>query len=607
MPVENKTNFMMKNFIFLSPKLRLISALIGALSIAVMSVGAADKSMDEMWDSTKVGASMGGDKAALFANGNYGMFIHWGLYSNLAGKWDGKTYYGIGEWIMNPRVAGIPPEEYMKQAGSFNPSEFDARAIAQLAKDAGMKWIIITSKHHEGFAMFESEHPFNVVDATPFGRDPMKELADACREFDLGFGFYYSHNQDWTSPGGNGGPKTNADGSAASFDQYFREKCFPQVKEICTNYGPLNYIWFDTPGDMPKHFVEELSAYVREVQPNAMLCSRIGHGLGDYISNGDMQVPARNMDGLWETCDTTNDSWSYAWYDENWKGTGEILRRVISTVARGGTYLLNVGPDGSGRVPAEAAKYLRRSGEWIKRYPQVVYAAGSSPWGRALPWGDVTTQGEMLNVVVYDWPQDGRLFLPGLKTKIKSAAILAADGEQPITWAEHGTWTELRVPLAPADHPASVIKVTLAGAPVVDQTHGVHPNTDAVLLAEFAAVQGAIEKDIRWMEKFGEWKHVHQVSDWSENGAVVWDVDVLEAGDYHVELRYKGEGRLTWRVETDEGDRLQNNQNSSHVYSNYTMGQLNFKTAGKRTLSVSLVDGDPAKSSLAALRIYRVR
>ncbi|MDA7916763.1 alpha-L-fucosidase [bacterium] len=586
---------------------RTISALLGALGIAVMSAVAADKSMDKMWGSTEVGASMmGDDKAALFDNGNYGMFIHWGLYSNLAGKWDGKTYYGIGEWIMNPRVAGIPPKEYMKQAGSFNPADFDARAIAQLAVDAGMKWIIITSKHHEGFAMFDSEHPFNVVDATPFGRDPMKELADACKEFDLGFGFYYSHNQDWTSPGGNGGPKTNADGSEASFEQYFREKCFPQVKEICTNYGPLNYIWFDTPGNMPKHFVEELSAYVREVQPNAMLCSRIGHGLGDYISNGDMQVPPRNMDGLWETCDTTNDSWSYAWYDENWKGTGEILARVVSTVARGGTYLLNVGPDGNGSVPAEAAKFLRRSGEWIKRYPQVVYAAGSSPWGRALPWGDVTTQGETMNLVVYDWPQDGRLFLPGLQTKIESAAILTADGEQPIKWAKRGTWTELQVPLTPADHPASVIKVTLAGAPVVDQTHGVHPNTDAQLLVEFAAVEGATKEDIRWMEKFGEWKHVNQVSDWDEDGSVVWDVDVLEAGDYQVELRYKGEGRLTWRVDSDEGDMLQNNQNSSHVYSNYTMGQLHFKAPGKHSLSVSLVDGDPAKSSLAALRIYRV-
>ena len=562
--------------------------------------------MDKMWGDVSVQGLVGEEKSALFAQGNYGMFIHWGLYSNLAGKWDGKTYYGIGEWIMNPRMAGIPVDEYQKLAGEFNPTEFDARAIAQLAKDAGMKWIIITSKHHEGFAMFDSAHPFNIVDATPFKRDPMKELAAACREFDLGFGFYYSHNQDWTAPGGSRGPKQNADGSAASFEQYFREKCFPQVKEICTNYGPLNYVWFDTPSDMPKELVEELADYVREVQPNAMLCSRIGHGLGDYSSNGDMEVPPRNIDGLWETCDTTNDSWAYAWYDENWKSPKEILNRLVSTVARGGTYLLNVGPDGRGRVPADAAKHLRTAGEWIKANPEVVYGAGASPWDHRLPWGDVTVQGNKLNLVVFDWPRDGRLWLPGLETGIKSVAIKTGDSFATIDFKRQGSWTELTLPPRPVDHPASVIQVSLNGPAVVDATHGIYPNTDAEILAEFASVEGATKEAIKWMEKFGEWKHVNQVSDWTDDGAVIWNVDVLEPGAYHVELCYKGEGRLSWRVETDEGDQLQNNQNSSHVYSNYTMGQLNFDSPGKRTISVSLVDGDPAKASLLAIRVCPV-
>ncbi len=178
------------------------------------------------------------------------MFIHWGLFSSLGGQWKEQTFYGIGEWIM--RQMKIPDPEYMGLAKEFNPVDFDARAIAKLAKESGMKWIIITSKHHEGFAMFKSAHPFNIVDASPFHRDPMNELAAACKEFGLGFGFYYSHNQDWTAPGGTNGPKTNPDGSPATIEQYFREKCLPQVKEICENYGPLNYIWFDTPGDMPE-------------------------------------------------------------------------------------------------------------------------------------------------------------------------------------------------------------------------------------------------------------------------------------------------------------------------------------------------------------------
>ena len=231
--------------VFLLILASVLASMLGAETAAPKS----GQSMDKMWGEAASQSDVElSERAALFRDGNYGMFIHWGLYSKLAGEWKGKTYYGISEWIMNPRVAGIPPEEYETTAKEFNPVDFDAKAIVQLAKDAGMKWIIITSKHHEGFAMFDSAHPFNIVDATPFGRDPMKELADACEEADLGFGFYYSHNRDWTSPGGNGGPKTNADGSEASFEQYFREKCFPQVKEICSNYGELDYIWFDTPG-----------------------------------------------------------------------------------------------------------------------------------------------------------------------------------------------------------------------------------------------------------------------------------------------------------------------------------------------------------------------
>jgi alpha-L-fucosidase len=563
---------------------------------------AANQTMDKMWgESVGQMGTQKSDRAALFRDGKYGMFIHWGLFSSLGGQWHDQTFYGIGEWIK--RQMNISEADYMALAKNFNPADFDARGIARLAKESGMKWIIITAKHHEGFAMFKSAYPFNVVDATQFHRDPMKELAAACREYGLGFGFYYSHNQDWTAPGGTGGPKTNADGSVATFEQYFREKCFPQVKEICTKYGPLNFIWFDTPGDMPENLVKELADYVRQAQPGALLCSRIGYGMGDYASKGDMEVPPRNAEGLWESCDTSNDSWSYAWYDQNWKDSREILLRVVSTVARGGTYLYNIGPDGHGRVPAAAAKYLLKAGEWIKRYPQVVYAAGASPWGHALPWGDVTTQNNTLNLTVFDWPQDGRLFLPGLQAKIKSAGVVIAGKLVPVRWVSNGTWTELLVPPAPADHPASVIQVTLSDAPVADQTLGIYPNITSTLLAEFADVTKAEKKELKWMEKFGEWKHLTQAGNWEDGGRAVWTVDVATPGDYQVELTYKGEGRLVWRIETDEGVKLQNQQNSASVYHTYPFGLLSFAKAGKHTLTVSLIAGDRTKGSLLALRI----
>lgn len=582
-----------------------VLAILLSASLSARPGLAAEESMDKMWGDAAAKSGVDrSDRAALFRDGNYGMFIHWGLYSHLGGQWKEKTFYGIGEWIM--RQMKIPATEYMALAKEFNPTSFDAREIVRIAKTAGMKWVIITSKHHEGFAMFKSAHPFNIVDATPFGRDPMQELATACRQAGLGFGFYYSHNQDWTAPGASGGPSQNPDGTPATFERYFREKCYPQVKEICTRYGPLDFIWFDTPGNMPKEFVVELAELVRTTQPNALLCSRIGHGMGDYTSKGDMEVPPANIEGLWETCDTTNDSWSYAWYDQNWKDAREILRRLVSTVGRGGTYLLNVGPDGQGRVPAQAVKYLASAGEWIGRHPRVVYAAGASPWGHALPWGDVTTQGDTLSLVVFDWPADGRLLLPGLRTDITEVGIVAGGKPLPVQWSRRGTWTELRLPAAMPERPASVIEARLKGAPHVDRTLGVHPNIATTLLVDFADVTGAEKDANRWMEKFGEWKHVTQVGRWKPEGRAIWTVDVAEAGAYRLEMIYKGEGRLVWAIETDEGERLQNQQTAASVYHAYPFGLLTFRTPGKRTIAVSLVEGNRDQASLVSIRLSPV-
>ncbi len=568
--------------------------------------------MNEMWGESAVSVdALKAGRGKLFDEGNFGMFIHWGLFSHLGGKWQGKTYYGIGEWIMNRRMANIPAGDYQAVAREFNPVNFDAREIARLAKDAGMRYIIITSKHHEGFAMFGSKaDPFNIVEATPFARDPMKELAAACRELGLGFGFYYSHNQDWTAPGGTGGPKTNADGTPATFEDYFYRKCLPQVKEICSNYGPIDFVWFDTPGNMEKELVTKLVEVVRELQPNAMLCSRVGHGMGDYASKGDMEVPPENIPGLWETCDTNNDSWSYAWYDNNFKSPKEILNRLVSTVARGGTYLFNVGPDGTGQIPAIGAQFLRDAGAWLRKYPQVVYAAGSSPWGRAMPWGDITTQGKSVYLSVFDWPRDGKLHLPGLTKEIVTARLLNGSRSQKISFEQKQGWTIFQVPFRPADTPASVIELTFQSSlqPAdVEPTPGLAPNTETRLLTVFAEVNGAERKAVNWMEKFGEWKHVTQISKWGEGSWAGWTINVLEPGYYYVELCYKGKERLVWNISTDEGVVVQNQQAATEKYRDYPMGILEFKTGGQHTLRVSLAEGDPDTSSLESVRIFPVR
>ena len=595
------------NFLFV-----LLVLIIYPYHLNAQSTDKNDESMDKMWGSTKVSSDkMLSERSKLFDESNYGMFIHWGLYSSLSGKWKNKTYYGIGEWIMNPRVANIPPKEYMSIAKNFNPSNFDAKAIAQLAKDAGMKYIIITSKHHEGFAMFDSKvSDFNIVDATPFARDPMKELSAACHELGLGFGFYYSHYQDWTAPGGHGGPTINDDGTKATFEDYFYNKCKPQVKEICSNYGKIDFVWFDTPGDMPKKYVIELVDLVRKLQPNAMLCSRVGYGLGDYASKGDMEVPSLKMNGLWETCDTHNDSWSYAWYDNNYKSPKEILHRLISTVARGGTYLLNVGPDAQGVVPALSIKYLTEAGKWIQKQPQVIYKAGPSPWNYGLPWGDVTTQGQSMYLSVFDWPEDNKIYLPGLQSTILSAKILNGKEGETLDFKQDKDWPYIIVSERPIGEPITVIEVTMkmnSETIAADTTmNGVFPNIETPLMAELAEVKNAKLESVRWMEKFGEWKHAYHVSNWGTNGQAQWTVNVQSAGYYYIKLQYKGEGRLVWETETDEGIMIQNQQAATEKYQSYPMGILEFKEAGKHTISVSLIEGDPSTSCLKTVILQKI-
>lgn len=528
----------------------------------------------------------------LFDEGNFGMFIHWGLYSQLAGRWDAKTYYGIGEWIMHSDMADIPIDDYKKIANEFNPSKFNAREIAQLAKDAGMKYLIITSKHHDGFAMFDSDvDSFNIVDATPFAHDPMKELSAACRDLGLGFGFYYSHNQDWTFPGGTGGPVVNEDGTPASFENYFYSKCLPQVTEICSNYGKLDFVWFDTPGVMKKDLTVELVNVVRDLQPMAMIGSRVGYGMGDYETLGDMEVPSKNIEGLWETCDTNNDSWSYVWYDNNFKSPKEILHRLVSTVGRGGTYLFNVGPDQLGQFPKIGASFLQEVGSWIQKYPQVIYDAGSSPWKHALPWGDVTTQDNSLLLSVFDWPQDGKLYLPGLKSKIESVNLINKDnGREKLSFTKENDWTIIELPYQPADFPASAIDLRLendVSSAEVNTVQGIYPNIKNVLTVEFASVSNAERSKDSWMEKFGEWKYVEQINKWGENSKAVWNVDVFEPGYYYLELRYKGDGKVVSKISTDEGIVVQNQQDATRRYANYPIGIIEFKTSGEHSITVS--------------------
>ena len=328
------------------------------------------------------------DNRSWFKQAQYGMMAHWGLYSLLAGEYRGKRARSYAEWIQSEMA--IANAEYAKLAEVFNPMYFDAEEWIRLAKDAGMQYFVFTAKHHDGFAMFRSEADrFNVVDATPFRRDVVEELANACARYGLKFGLYYSQELDWAHPHGGGYTQTEPcagtswdnnwdfpDRSSKQFDICFEEKIKPQVKEILTNYGDLCLIWFDVPHTIRPDQSMELYRMVKQYQPECLINSRLGNGVYDYVSLGDNEypkdIPTEICDadpncvngfkcspyGLYETPATMNRSWGFRYYDQDWLTADQIRRKRESLKKLGINYLLNVGPDGLGRIPSFCTEAL---------------------------------------------------------------------------------------------------------------------------------------------------------------------------------------------------------------------------------------------------------
>ena len=308
-----------------------------------------------------------------FREAQYGMMVHWGLYSLLGGEWRGRVMPGIAEWAQ--AYFRIPNAEYARLASAFNPVCFDADEWVQIARDAGMKYIVFTSKHHDGFAMFRTKaSKFNVVDATPFKRDVVDELAEACRRHGLKLGLYYSQDLDWHEPDGGGYNRPNdwcggptswtndwdfTDKTQKDFSRYFEGKAIPQIREILTQYGDLCLVWFDIGSTLSPQQANGLYDMVRSLQPGCLINSRIGAGKCDYTSSDDNEIPQGDRGGmLYETCATINESWGYKPSDQNWKSAATIRANREHIRRIGANYLLNVGPDGLGRIPAASAAAL---------------------------------------------------------------------------------------------------------------------------------------------------------------------------------------------------------------------------------------------------------
>lgn len=441
-------------------------------------------------------------KLAWWRDGKLGLFLHWGAYSQEGGSYKGQGR-GYGEWLMFQ--ARIPIKEFEAYAANLNPVKFDADAWVRYAKDAGMSYIVVTAKHHDGFAMYHSaSDKYNIYDLTSFKRDPLKELSDACARQGVKFCVYYSLGRDWHDPdvptmhpvkGGRSNTWDFPNEDAKVFSRYFERKVKPQVRELLTGYGPIGILWFDTPEEISIDESKELRDMIHSLQPNCIINERIGHGQGDYAISEQKLNSQINL-SPWEGAMTMAQHWSYNKYDK-WKSPDDIIHLVVDAVSKGGNFLINVGPTGEGLFPQEAVDRLAALGRWMKINGEAI--KGTRPWKKygegpstveqpapdnssaGVPKGaDVkaakvqkytsqdirfTTKGDILYAIALGWPADGKLDITSLADGSPEypetiGAVELLGGQAPVTFQRDATGLHVDLPADKPCDSAYVLKIS---------------------------------------------------------------------------------------------------------------------------------------------------
>lgn len=485
-----------------------------------------------------------------FNEARFGLMLHWGLYTQLGGEYRGQRMDYIGEWIQSRFE--IPGEEYARLTRVMNPIGFCAEDYVKLAKEAGMEYLVVTSKHHEGFAMYKSQaDPFNIVDATPFGRDPIAELAEACQKHGLRLGLYYSQELDWHEPDGGGYTRGHTnhgmswtndwdypDNDKKDFSRCFERKIKPQVKELLTQYGDLALIWFDTPGVITPAQSQELYDLVKAYQPGCLVNSRIGNGMGDYFSLGDNQVPAGAgaKDQLYETAATLNDTWGYKSFDQNWKTADQTISLLTRLASRNTNYLLNIGPDPLGRIPAVAQDILHAVGDWMQAGGyDAVHGNEASPFPMDLGSGPVTKKGNKLYFFLNNPLPSGSLKVNGIEGQAVRSYLTRAP-RRPLVQVQHpmrglDDLTRVGVML-----PADVRRHDVVCMEFVGEAH--------VPAGAVEQPDGRIELKAVNAERMGEVSLAADgaLSGWrNENAMVGWRFAVVRDGEFQLSVRVSGQ------------------------------------------------------------------
>jgi alpha-L-fucosidase len=539
-----------------------------------------------------------------FRDARFGLFIHWGVYAVPAGEYQGQT--GLGEWFLEETK--MPVSQYEQFARQFNPTKFDARAWARAAKDAGMKYVVITSKHHDGFGLWPSDQTDWCIKATPFaGRDPLQELAEACRAEGLTFCLYHSimdwHHPDW----GKRRPWNDRAGSEPPDMDRFTAYLKAQLQEIVSRYHP-GILWFD--GQWEDCWTTErghdLFTYVRSLQPGIIINNRVGKGdVGDY-GTPEQTIPARGFGpGVdWESCMTMNGHWGYNKHDQNWKSTTTLIRNLIDCASKGGNYLLNVGPTAEGLIPEPSLERLAAIGAWMKVNGEAIDGTSASPFGK-LPWGRATQKPGKVYLFVYDWPKDGLLTVP-LVSPVRKASLLAhPSAVLPAMIArsseagEPSPGLSLRLPPQPDNEHATVVVLDIEGTPVVSETLGtIQQSADgsATLTAAEAETHGQLHLEgPDESPNIGFWVNPADT--------LSWDLAVSRPGSYRVkaELAAMGDSQVAVRVGGQSVTAHTPRTGDYKTYQTVDLGTVELPAKGKTTVGL-----EPVKERWSPINVRKV-
>lgn len=501
----------------------------------------------------------------------FGMFIHWGVYSLPAGEWKGKKVGGYAEHLM--RKEKISKAAYLDVAHQFNPVLFDADKWILDAKKAGMNYFIITAKHHDGFAMYDSKvSNFDIIDQTPFKRDPMAELAAAAKRHGMKFGFYYSHAFDWEDPNapGNDWEYKNPGGDLGLYGgvnwyvehpellpkavKYVDEKAIPQIKELLVKYHP-DILWFDTPQKLPLSENIRILKAIRETDPNVVVNGRLvrnaSANFGDYKNTADRPAEFFPVDGDWEAIPTTNESYGYSKYDDSHKPASFFIQLLAKAASRNGNLLLNIGPKGDGAFDAKDLQILTGIEKWVAKNSESIYKTHQSKMPLQ-SWGVTSQNGNNLYLHVFNWPKDGKLNVGGLKSKIDKAYLLTDPKKAKLaTQAINTTDFYINVPAKAPDTANTVIVLALKEPIKTDSVRYVANN---VMPTRLLAFDAELNKGF----KFGDGKtDRYYVENWTKKDqSVQWHFRTSAPQKFKFVIKYLASkdngGNFTFKIDQQE-------------------------------------------------------